>query len=237
MTQVTRRLATVLAFSALLTAPRSAYSSESGGWYPGFEDAQRSASDSGQPLLLHFHATYCGPCRRMNREVFGEPDVQQRLRNGIAAAEVDVSEHPEIAQRYGASTVPRDVVVFPDGSIETVNVGFMPRAAYMSMLASIADRGYTMAAARQRQLDLQRQSDQQITPESAQAIVATDSGDDAPNDTADVSRTEDDSVLGLEGFCPVRLHEDREWVKGSPEFTDTHHGVVYYFSGQKELQE
>ncbi len=244
MTQLPQRLVTLFALSVLCSGTATTLGQEGSGWYASFADAQQAANESGQPLLIHFHASWCGPCQRMNREVLHQPDVLQRLRVGLVAVEVDVSHHPNIAGQFGASTVPRDVVVFPDGSTETMHVGFMPKVAYVSLLASIADRGYQIAAAKQRELDQQQRRQQRTSDETApqqpEAVVVQDdtagSNDVGTHDQQE-STSENDVLIGLEGFCPVRLHEKREWVKGKPDFTTTHYGVVYYFSGQAELQE
>lgn len=50
---------------------------QSGGWYADYAEAERVAREEGRPLLLHFHAWYCGPCKQMDAQVFSQPDVQR----------------------------------------------------------------------------------------------------------------------------------------------------------------
>ena len=41
-------------------------------------------------------------------------------------------------------------------------------------------------------------------------------------------------ILGLEGFCPVRLHHNREWTAGQETLSTDYRGIRYQFSGTAE---
>lgn len=136
------RILTIV-FAALSTVSQAGE-----GWYPSFEAAEDAAISRGLPLLIHFHASWCGPCRQMEAQVLSTSQVQGRLRNGIVAVEVDVSQHPDIAQQYGATTVPRDVVVEPGKSYRTLNVGFKSVSAYTALLDGISRKEKVISNAR-----------------------------------------------------------------------------------------
>jgi YHS domain-containing protein/thiol-disulfide isomerase/thioredoxin len=188
------RIAVSLIAVFLTTA--SSFSMASEGWYESYEAARDAAEEQQLPLLIHFHASYCGPCRQMSQQVFSRREVQQQLSDGLAAVEVDVGRDPAIAAQFGATTIPRDVVVYRDGTTETLNVGFKSTLAYMSLLRRVAAKG------------------------------ARSCGPHIVKST---------QIIGLEGFCPVRLLRDREWVSGHEDLTTTYRGITYFFS-TKELQ-
>lgn len=170
--------------------------SASDGWYESFESAKKASEERGVPLLIHFHAPWCGPCRQMASSVLSRAEVRQQLRSGLAAVEVDVSTQPEIAQKYGAVTVPRDVVVEPGKSAKTLNIGLKSLPGYLALLKSVAkDEGAVIKA---------KKNDDTALP-----------------------------IIGLEGFCPVKLLKEREWVSGKEQLTDTYRGITYYFSDQQ----
>ena len=124
------------------------------GWYSSFEEAQAAATKQDVPLLIHFHATYCGPCRQMASQVLHQPDVTSRLRKGLAAVEVDVAQRPDLARKYQCSTVPRDIIVEPNGSHRTANIGFKSVAAYSALLTNASRKVKVVSAPRQPILGL-----------------------------------------------------------------------------------
>ncbi len=168
----------------------------------------------------------------MDRDVFADPQVQQALTDGIASVKVDVTHEPVLSSGCGATSVPRYVVLFPDGSIETVHVGFSQKQQYLNLLRDVADRGKKMA--------VPKPSDPQapasiVSNEPSQAVPSTAKDSSAEIQPAIVvSEASEPSIdpplIGLEGFCPVLLHEKREWVAGNDAITADYRGVRYVFS-------
>lgn len=206
------RLITLTSVFCLLLLARTVSAGQPG-WISSYSEARSRADQLNMPLLIHFHAWYCGPCQRMNREVFSSSSVQSELQEGLVAVEVDVTQDQELARQYGVSTVPRDVVVFPDGTVETLKTGFVPRSSYLQMLSSIAARGRTV-----RQQLMSALTSEEPEPESS---------------TPEVPETAESLPIGLEGFCPVRLHESREWIAGSETITESYRGIQYRFSDEE----
>ncbi len=197
---------------ALAACSGTAQLKASEGWYDTYEDAVEAARQNGVPLLIHFHASYCGPCRQMNSQVFSQADVQRQLRNGVAAVEVDVSQRPDLAAQFGASTIPRDVVVYDGQDPETLGMGFKSKLAYLSLLRNVSAKGQRLKSA---------------IAATKPTVESTEPG----------VTTELEEIVGLEGFCPVELIRDRKWTSGKKEISETYRGVTYYFSSQAMLKE
>ena len=78
------------------------------GWRASFEEAEEVAARQQVPLLVHFHAPWCGPCRQMDEHLFSLAAVQRALQNGLAAVKVDITERPDLKERFEAESIPRD---------------------------------------------------------------------------------------------------------------------------------
>ncbi|MEP3481866.1 MAG: thioredoxin family protein [Fuerstiella sp.] len=182
------------------------------GFESSYEAAVAKADSQNLPLLIHFHASYCGPCRMMTAQVFSQPSIQNQLQSGLVAVEIDVQQRPDLAQKYGTTTVPRDVVVYQGQAPQTINKGFKSTLAFSSILQQIASRGAASATKVNR-----------IQQKARTAVL--------------VANTKPEPILGLEGFCPVKLIRDREWVSGKPELTETYRDIVYHFSSEEAAKE
>ncbi|RJL32379.1 thioredoxin [Bailinhaonella thermotolerans] len=82
------------------------------------------------PVLVEFGAVWCGPCR-MIEPVLEEMSVEYADR--LRVAKIDVDEHPEIAMRYGALSVPT-LILFKDGEQIRRTVGARPKRQLLKAL-------------------------------------------------------------------------------------------------------
>jgi thioredoxin-related protein len=165
----------LLACGIIIISSAASCHAQHGGWKSDYAEASTAAEKDGLPILLHFQAWYCGPCQRMDRDVFPHADVQKALSTGLASVEIDVTKEPDLAARFEASTVPRDVVVFADGTVETLNIGYMSRAAYVSLLRDTADRGKTKVKVKPQGEEEEQKSNDDPVPNPTDAMSQTQS--------------------------------------------------------------
>lgn len=116
-------------------------------------EALAEARADGTPALVYVQAAWCGPCRRLERETFPEPEVASRL-EGFALARLTYDDRDrthrvgpyrlseaEWASRLGAQATPTFVLLSPDGAVLGRYSGFLPAEGLTMMLdAAISQR-------------------------------------------------------------------------------------------------
>ena len=83
------------------------------------------------PVLVDFWATWCGPCRMLAPTIAKIAEEQSGL---IKVGKVDVDEQPELAVRFGISSIPT-LMVFKNGQPVKTSVGVIPKAAVEALFA------------------------------------------------------------------------------------------------------
>ena len=83
-------------------------------------DAVREmALRSGKLVLIDLYATWCPPCRTMEREVFSRKDVGDFMEQHFVAAKYDVDKTTgkELLKRYGSGAIPLYLVFDTQGEL------------------------------------------------------------------------------------------------------------------------
>ncbi|HEX3872459.1 MAG TPA: thioredoxin family protein, partial [Pirellulales bacterium] len=84
-------------------------------WENSLAEAQRVAAATNRLVIVHFSATWCQPCQRLEKQVFSQPGFGQSLAERFVAVKLDFDENPELAGRWGVQVIPTDVILSPDG--------------------------------------------------------------------------------------------------------------------------
>ncbi|MFG0334436.1 MAG: thioredoxin domain-containing protein [Maioricimonas sp. JB049] len=190
-------------------------------WMTDFEAARKRAEELQRPMLIHFGADWCGPCRQMERNVLHTARVREQISSSVVAVMVNVDRQPKLAARFGVTSLPTDLFIEPDGKRLMQSTGYRPASEYASSVARASTRYHDLLA--------ERRPAETKTPVAA----VPQSDDDTPKaKVTSESRTEP----VLDGFCPVVLSRQRRWIKGSPQFRTEYRGQVYHLSSQETLE-
>ena len=82
------------------------------------------------PVLVDFWATWCGPCKMLAPTIAKIAEEKTGL---VKVCKLDVDEEPEIAARYGISSIPT-LKVFVNGEVIKTSIGVQPKSAIESMI-------------------------------------------------------------------------------------------------------
>lgn len=82
-----------------------------------------------KPVLVDFYADWCGPCRMVAPTV----EAIANERSDITVAKVNVDNSPELAMRYGISSIPT-ILVFRGGEVKAKAVGVRSKEQLLDMI-------------------------------------------------------------------------------------------------------
>jgi thioredoxin 1 len=85
---------------------------------------------SDKPVLVDIWATWCPPCRMLAPTI---AQIAKEQEGVVKVGKVDVDEEPELAIRYGISSIP-SLKVFKNGQLVKSSVGVIPKASIEDLL-------------------------------------------------------------------------------------------------------
>jgi len=88
--------------------------------------------NSTNPVVIDFHATWCGPCKVLS-PILEELDDEI---DGVDFVKLDVDQHPQIAGQNQVMGVPT-VVILKDGEVKDRFVGVQPKEVIKEKITSL----------------------------------------------------------------------------------------------------
>lgn len=98
------------------------------------ETFDSTISETDGPVLVDFHAAWCGPCKMLNPVV---EQVAASRGDDAVVAKVDIDAARDIAQRYRITSVPT-LMVFRGGEPVATARGVQSKSAIESMIDQAA---------------------------------------------------------------------------------------------------
>jgi thiol-disulfide isomerase/thioredoxin/YHS domain-containing protein len=227
-------------------------------WQTDFEKAQKEARRLARPMLVHFYADWCGPCKKMEADVLSSPDLARQLTDRFIAVKINADKNLALVEKYEVHSLPADVFLEPTGRVISRSEGYHSKGDYLSRVAKIDAR---WSQTRKQQIasspnagdsagadgpqlggpSLGRapagppasDAPQPSTPGSASQAAPPSSVE--PAEASNSNSKADEEFIGLDGYSPVTLGRDRKWVKGNPAHTAEFKGIKYWMVNAEEV--
>jgi len=86
--------------------------------------------NSDKPLLIDFHAVWCGPCKSQDMVI---KDLAKSLSGKVRIVKIDVDKNKAIAQRYNINGVP-NLAIFNKGKLVWQEAGLKTKAQLSAII-------------------------------------------------------------------------------------------------------
>ena len=132
---MTRILAAALATALLASCGGEAPAADTGTASPAIvvttkAELDKTLSANQGTVLLDFHATWCGPCKELAKQI----DAVTKAHPGeVTVVKVDVDQAPALAAAYQVEPIPH-LVLFKGGKQVASKVGYLTSAELTSWL-------------------------------------------------------------------------------------------------------
>lgn len=105
--------------------------------WEGYPRGMSIASENKKPVFLHFYATWCSFCRKMDKESFQDTSIASRLNESFIPIRVDIEIQPEIAKKYGVFALPTTYFFDSKGQKLGQIPGYIDKDRLLSILEKV----------------------------------------------------------------------------------------------------
>jgi thiol:disulfide interchange protein len=103
-------------------------------WNYDYADGLAKAKAAGKPIMIDVFATWCGPCKILDEQVFSRADVVAAS-TAFVTIRIDGDKHPDTVTKLNVSAYPTVLFLNPEGKEIGRSLGAVP---YQDMLSSMA---------------------------------------------------------------------------------------------------
>jgi thiol-disulfide isomerase/thioredoxin/YHS domain-containing protein len=107
-------------------------------WETNLDQAIKTAAASNRLVLVHFWAPWCRPCQKLESTVFKQPNFSTQIEAKYVPVKLDLDQNHALAQKYGVTAIPTDVILTPQGQIVYKTPSPQSADVYLSTMQQVA---------------------------------------------------------------------------------------------------
>ena len=104
-------------------------------WSDDYNAAMALAGQQEKPVLIAFHAKWCGYCTKMKKTTYHAPEVLKAMQDFVPIM-IDTDKQGDIAQKYKVGPIPDYIIAKPDGTVVTRFLGYYNPDDFVAKLNS-----------------------------------------------------------------------------------------------------
>jgi thiol-disulfide isomerase/thioredoxin len=98
------------------------------------KEAKEEAQQSGQLIFVDVYTTWCGPCKMMDRQVFADAEVAERMGAFFVSLKADAEAGGRlVANKYRVNAYPTLLFLKPDGTLIQQYVGSLSKDEFLTV--------------------------------------------------------------------------------------------------------
>ena len=109
-----------------------------------FDQVKALATEQGKPIFIDIYTTWCGPCKKMDQEVFSVGAVGDYFNEHFINFKVDAErgEGIGIARSYRVMAYPTMLFLDPDGKVKHSMRGYRPHEPFLDEAKTVIDTAH-----------------------------------------------------------------------------------------------
>lgn len=113
------------------------------GWLRDLKVAQSVAQEKKQLILVDFWATWCGPCKQMDSDVWSTAEADAVKKNFVPV-KIDIDAERTLATKYNVRSIPMLILMTHEGEVIHTYIGYSGKDDLLDFISKIPANAESM---------------------------------------------------------------------------------------------